>query len=155
MYALSGILFNHEGERRGIEFVTRKITDGVAKIKAGKQKFIELGDLWPKRDWGYAGDYVEGMWLMLQQDKPKDYVLATGEAHTIEEFLDIAFREVGINDWRPYVKQNPAFMRPAEVDYLLGDPSRAEKELGWERKVDFPGLVKLMVQHDLKLQLDK
>lgn len=152
MYAVSGILFNHEGERRGVEFVTRKITNAVARIKLGLQDSLELGDLWPKRDWGYAGDYVEGMWLMLQQETPKDYVLATGETHSIEEFLDLAFKEVGIDDWKPYVQQNPAFMRPAEVDLLLGDPSLAEKELGWKRKVDFPGLVKLMVEHDLSVE---
>lgn len=152
MFAVSGILFNHEGEKRGIEFVTRKITKAVARIKLGLQEYVELGDLWPKRDWGYAGDYVEGMWLMLQQDKPQDYVLATGETHSIEEFLDLAFEEVGIHDWKPYVRQNPAFMRPAEVDLLLGDPSKAEKELGWKRKVDFPGLVKLMVKHDLEVE---
>ncbi len=152
MHASCGILFNHEGERRGVEFVTRKITNAVARIHLGKQDHIELGDLWPQRDWGYAGDYVEGMWLMLQQDKPGDYVLATGETHSIEEFLDLAFKEIGIDDWKPYVKQNPAFMRPAEVDLLLGDPSKAEKELGWKRKVDFPGLVKLMVKHDLELE---
>lgn len=150
MFAVSGILFNHEGERRGAEFVTRKITKAVARIKLGKQDYIELGDLWPKRDWGYAGDYVKGMWLMLQQDKPKDYVLATGETHSIEDFLTLAFKEIGIDDWKPYIKQNPAFMRPAEVDLLLGDPTKAEKELGWKRKVDFPGLVKLMVKHDLE-----
>ncbi|MDR2832539.1 MAG: GDP-mannose 4,6-dehydratase [Streptococcaceae bacterium] len=152
MYAVSGILFNHEGERRGLEFVTRKITNAVARIKLGLQDHIELGDLWPKRDWGYAGDYVQGMWLMLQQDTPDDYVLATGETHSIEEFLDIAFNEVGISDWRPYVKQNPAFMRPAEVDLLLGDPTKAETQLGWKREVDFPGLVKLMMEHDLELE---
>lgn len=152
MFAVSGILFNHEGDRRGLEFVTRKITNAVARISLGLQDHIELGDLYPKRDWGYAGDYVEGMWLMLQQEKPKDYVLATGETHSIEEFLELAFKEVGIDDWRPYVRQNPEFMRPAEVDLLLGDPSLAEKELGWKRKVDFPGLVKLMVQTDLKIQ---
>ncbi len=155
MFAVSGILFNHEGDRRGVEFVTRKITNAVARIKLGKQDHIELGDLWPKRDWGYAGDYVEGMWLMLQQEKPDDYVLATGETHSIEEFLTLAFKEIGIDDWKPYVKQNPAFMRPAEVDLLLGDPSKAEKELGWKRKVDFPGLVKLMVEHDLKVESEK
>ncbi len=152
MYACSGILFNHEGERRGVEFVTRKITNAVARIKLGKQKYIVLGDLWPKRDWGYAGDYVEGMWRILQQDKPEDYVLATGETHSIEEFLTLAFKEIGIDDWEPYVKQDPAFMRPAEVDLLLGDPTRAKKELGWKPKVDFPGLVKLMVEHDLELE---
>ncbi len=150
MFAVSGILFNHEGERRGLEFVTRKISNAVARIKLGKQKDIVLGDLWPKRDWGYAGDYVEGMWLMLQQDKPQDYVLATGETYSIEDFLTLAFKEIGIDDWKPYVKQDPKFMRPAEVDLLLGDPTKAEKELGWKRKVDFPGLVKLMVEHDLK-----
>ena len=104
MYACSGILFNHEGERRGVEFVTRKITNAVARIKLGKQKYIVLGDLWPKRDWGYAGDYGEGMWRILQQDKPEDYVLATGETHSIEEFLTLAFKEIGIDDWEPYVK---------------------------------------------------
>lgn len=155
MFAVSGILFNHEGERRGVEFVTRKITNAVARIKLGLQSHIELGDLWPQRDWGYAGDYVEGMWLMLQQDEPKDYVLATGETHSIEEFLTLAFKEIGIDDWKPYVKQNPAFMRPAEVDLLLGDPTKAEKELGWKRKVDFPGLVKLMVEHDLAIESTK
>jgi len=155
MFAVSGILFNHEGDRRGVEFVTRKITNAVARIKLGLQDHIELGDLWPKRDWGYAGDYVEGMWLMLQQDTPDDYVLATGETHSIEEFLDLAFKEIGIDDWKPYVKQNPAFMRPAEVDLLLGDPTKAERELGWKRKVDFPGLVKLMVQHDLEVEKGK
>ena len=154
MFAVSGILFNHEGDRRGVEFVTRKITNAVARIKLGKQDHIELGDLWPKRDWGYAGDYVEGMWLMLQQDTPDDFVLATGETHSIEEFLDLAFREIGIDDWKPYVRQNPAFMRPAEVDLLLGDPTKAETVLGWKRKVDFPGLVKLMAEHDLKVEAD-
>ncbi|HEX8227398.1 MAG TPA: GDP-mannose 4,6-dehydratase [Candidatus Saccharimonadales bacterium] len=150
--ASCGILFNHEGERRGIEFVTRKISNAVARIHLGKQSHIELGNLDPKRDWGYAGDYVEGMWRMLQQDKPDDYVLATGETHSIGEYLELAFKEVGIDDWKPYVKQNPEFMRPAEVDILLGNPTKAEKVLGWERKVDFPGLVKLMVQHDIKLE---
>lgn len=152
MFVACGILFNHEGERRGVEFVTRKITDAVARIQLGVQDHIELGDLWPKRDWGYAGDYVQGMWSMLQHSEPDDFVLATGETHSIEEFLTLAFGEIGIDDWRPYVVQNPAFMRPAEVDILLGDPTKAEQVLGWERKVDFPGLVKLMVEHDLKVQ---
>ena len=152
MYASCGILFNHEGDRRGLEFVTRKITNAVARIKLGKQEHIELGSLDPKRDWGYAGDYVEGMWRMLQQDEPGDYVLATGETHTIREFLDLAFKEVGIDDWTPYVKQNPEFMRPAEVDILLGDPTKAETVLGWKRKVDFQGLVKLMIDNDLELE---
>lgn len=155
MYAVSGILFNHEGERRGIEFVTRKITNAVARIKLGLQDHIELGDLWPKRDWGYAGDYVKGMWLMLQQEIPDDYVLATGETHSIKEFLDLAFAEIGVDDWQQYVIQNPAFIRPAEVDLLLGDPTKAEKELGWKREVDFPNLVKLMVNHDLEIEGNK
>jgi len=152
IHASCGILFNHEGPRRGLEFVTRKISNAVARIHLGKQKNIELGNLDPKRDWGYAGDYVEGMWRMLQQDKPDDYVLATGQTHSIQDFLELAFKEIGVDDWRPYVKQNPAFMRPAEVDILLGNPEKAEKVLGWKRKVDFPGLVKMMVQHDLGLE---
>jgi GDPmannose 4,6-dehydratase len=151
MFIATGILFNHEGERRGLEFVTRKITNAVAKIHHGVQDHIVLGDLYPKRDWGYAGDYVRGMWQMLQHHEPDDFVLASGETHSIEEFLELAFAEVGISDWRPYVKQDPQFMRPAEVDILLGDPSKAERVLGWKREVDFPSLVKLMVQHDLKL----
>jgi GDPmannose 4,6-dehydratase len=155
MHASCGILFNHEGPMRGLEFVTRKISNAVARISLGKQEYIELGNLEPKRDWGYAGDYVEGMWRMLQQDKPEDYVLATGETHSIGEFLDLAFKEVGINDWRPYVRQNPKFMRPADVDILLGNPTKAEKELGWKREVDFPGLVKMMVKNDLKIEKSK
>lgn len=151
MFVSCGILFNHEGERRGLEFVTRKITNAVARISLGLQDTIELGDLWPKRDWGYAGDFVRGMWLMLQHDVPDDFVLATGETHSIEEFLTLAFAEIGIDDWRPYVVQNPEFMRPAEVDILLGDPAKAERELGWTREVDFPGLVSRMVAHDLSL----
>lgn len=152
MHASCGILFNHEGERRGLEFVTRKISNAVARIHLGKQDHIELGNLEPKRDWGYAGDYVEGMWRMLQQDTPDDYVLATGETHSIGEFLDLAFGQVGIKDWKPYVKQNPAFIRPAEVDILLGNPAKAETKLGWKRKVDFEGLVKLMVEYDIGLE---
>lgn len=166
MYAVSGILFNHEGERRGPEFVTRKISQAVAHISKGKQDYIELGNLDSKRDWGYAGDYVEGMWRMLQSDEPKDYVLATGETHSIREFCELAFKEVNVDiTWRGEgggeegvdqngvvrIKINPDFYRPAEVDVLLGDPSRAENELGWHRKVDFPGLVKLMVEHDVQL----
>ncbi|TQM66279.1 GDPmannose 4,6-dehydratase [Klugiella xanthotipulae] len=151
MFVTCGILFNHEGERRGVEFVTRKITHAVARIKAGLQDTIELGDLWPKRDWGYAGDFVRGMHLMVQHDVPDDFVLATGETHSIEEFLTLAFAEIGVDDWRPYVVQNPAFMRPAEVDILLGNPAKAEKVLGWKREVDFPGLVSRMVRHDLAL----
>lgn len=155
MHASCGILFNHEGPRRGVEFVTRKISNAVARIHLGKQDHIELGTLDPKRDWGYAGDYVEGMWLMLQQDEPDDYVLATGKTHSIKDYLELAFKEVGIDDWRPYVKQNPEFMRPAEVDILLGNPAKAERELGWKREVDFPSLVSMMVQHDLGLEAEK
>jgi GDPmannose 4,6-dehydratase len=152
MHASCGILFNHEGPRRGIEFVTRKISNAVARIHLGLQEHIELGNLDSKRDWGYAGDYVEGMWLMLQQEKPDDYVLATGETHSIQDFLELAFKKIGINDWHPYVKQNPKFLRPAEVDILLGNPEKAERVLGWKRKVDFTGLVNMMVDYDLGLE---
>lgn len=155
MFVSTGILFNHEGERRGLEFVTRKITNAVAKIHLGIENHVTLGDLWPKRDWGYAGDYVRGMWQMLQHDEPDDFVLATGETHSIEEFLSLAFAEIGIDDWKPYVRQDPKFMRPAEVDILLGDPSKAERVLGWRREVDFHGLVKRMVQHDIRLLSDE
>jgi GDPmannose 4,6-dehydratase len=151
MFVSTGILFNHEGERRGLEFVTRKITNAVAKIHLGLDDHVTLGDLWPKRDWGYAGDYVRGMWQMLQHDEPDDFVLATGETHSIEEFLALAFAEIGIDDPRPYVRQDPKFMRPAEVDILLGDPSKAERVLGWKREVDFPSLVRRMVRHDIRL----
>ena len=151
MFVSTGILFNHEGERRGLEFVTRKITNAVAKIHLGLEDHVTLGDLYPKRDWGYAGDYVRGMWQMLQHNEPDDFVLATGETHSIEEFLALAFAEIDIEDWRPYVRQDPKFMRPAEVDILLGDPSKAERVLGWKREVDFPGLVQRMVQHDIRL----
>lgn len=151
MFVSTGILFNHEGERRGLEFVTRKITNAAAKIHLGMEDHVTLGDLWPKRDWGYAGDYVRGMWQMLQHDEPDDFILATGETHSIEEFLTLAFAEIGIDDWRPYVRQDPKYMRPAEVDILLGDPSKAERVLSWHREVDFHGLVKRMVQHDIRL----
>tara|TARA_B100000131_G_scaffold264359_1_gene261586 strand:+ start:272 stop:1291 length:1020 start_codon:yes stop_codon:yes gene_type:complete len=150
MFACSGILFNHESERRGIEFVTRKITDGVARIHLGLQDHIALGTLDAKRDWGYAPDYVEGMWLMLQQDEPKDYVLATGKTFSIRDFLELAFQEVGIEDWKPYVKQDPRFMRPAEVDVLRGDATKAKTELGWEPKTDLQQMVKIMVASDLE-----
>ncbi len=152
MHASCGILFNHEGPKRGIEFVTRKISNAVARIHLGLQDKIELGNLDSKRDWGYAGDYVEGMWRMLQQDKPDDYVLATGETHSIKEFLELAFKEIGITDWQPYVVKNPAFLRPAEVDILLGNPEKAEKVLGWKRKVDFEGLVSMMVKNDIQVE---
>lgn len=152
MFVSCGILFNHEGPRRGLEFVTRKITHAVARIELGLQDTVTLGDLWPKRDWGYAGDYVRGMWQMLQHDEPDDFVLATGITASIEEFLALAFLEIGVTDWRKYVVQDPAFMRPAEVDILLGDPSKAEEVLGWRRQVDLRGLVSLMVRSDLHEQ---
>jgi len=152
MFVSCGILFNHEGERRGFEFVTRKITSAVARISLGTQDHIELGDLWPKRDWGYAGDYVRGMWQILQHDSPDDFVLASGETHSVEEFLSASFAEIGVDDWRPYVRQNPAFMRPAEVDILLGDPTKAEEVLGWRRDVDFHEVISRMVANDLRLQ---
>jgi GDPmannose 4,6-dehydratase len=151
MYACSGILFNHESERRGIEFVTRKITDGIARIELGLQDKITLGNLDSKRDWGYAPDYVEAMWLMLQQNEPEDYVIATGETHSIREFLDVAFNHIGIDDWENYIGQDPRFMRPAEVDVLRGDSTRAKNELGWEPKTSFKELVEKMVNNDLKL----
>lgn len=149
MYACSGILFNHESPRRGVEFVTRKITDAVAKIKLGLATELRLGNLDAKRDWGFAGDYVKAMWLMLQQDKPKDYVISTGETHTVEEFVEIAFSHVGLN-WKDYVVIDEKFVRPAEVDLLLGDCSKAKEELKWELEVSFEQLVKLMVDEDLK-----
>jgi GDPmannose 4,6-dehydratase len=149
IHASSGICFNHEGERRGLEFVTRKITNGVARIKLGLQDKISLGNLDSARDWGYAGDFVEAMWRIVQQDEPDDYVIATGETHTIGEFLDVAFRCAGIDDWEPYVEQDPRFMRPAEVDLLLGDPTKANEKLGWTRKVSFAQLVERMYTHDL------
>ncbi len=155
MFACSGILFNHEGPRRGLEFVTRKITNAVARIKLGLQNEIVLGNLDSKRDWGYAGDYVRAMWLMLQHDTPEDFVIATGETHSIREFLDLAFAEVGIDDWTQYVRQDPKFLRPAEVDLLIGDASQAKEKLGWEPEVSFPQLVKMMVEHDLEVEAAK
>jgi GDPmannose 4,6-dehydratase len=152
IFASCGILFNHESPKRGMEFVTRKISNAVARISLGKQDYIELGNLDAKRDWGFAGDYVEGMWKMLQQDQPREYVLATGKTYSIEDFLTHAFKEIGISDWKPYVKQNPDFMRPAEVNVLLGDSSKAEKELNWRRKVDFNQLVTMMVKSDIALE---
>jgi GDPmannose 4,6-dehydratase len=148
MFACSGILFNHESPRRGLEFVTRKITHGVARIVAGKQHELALGDLRPQRDWGYAGDYVRAMWAMLQQDEADDYVVASGETHTIEEFATRAFAAVGL-DWRDYVRSDPKFYRPAEVNLLIGKAEKAERALGWEPTVDFPALVRMMVEADL------
>tara|TARA_X000001382_G_scaffold33984_1_gene22416 strand:- start:3389 stop:4348 length:960 start_codon:yes stop_codon:yes gene_type:complete len=150
MFACSGILFNHESERRGIEFVTRKITDGVARIHLGLQDKITLGNLEAKRDWGYSPDYCEAMWLMLQQDSPDDYVIATNETHSIREFLDLAFERVGITDWKKYVGQDPRFMRPAEVDVLRGDSTKAQTELGWKPKTPFKQLVYKMVDNDIE-----
>jgi GDPmannose 4,6-dehydratase len=150
LYACSGILFNHESPRRGLEFVTRKITYHVAQIKTGLAKELRLGNLQAKRDWGFAGDYVRAMWLMLQQEKPDDYVIGTGETHTVEEFVKIAFDHVGI-DWRKHVVVDPAFIRPAEVDLLLADPTRSRRVLGWKPEVSFEGLVKMMVDSDLAL----
>lgn len=155
MHASSGILFNHESPRRGPEFVTRKITQAVARIKLGLQENIVLGNLDAKRDWGFAGDYVEAMWLMLQQAEADDYVIATGETHSIEEFLTLAFDEVGITDWKPFVVQDPRFMRPAEVDLLIGDPAKARNTLGWKPKVSFPELVAMMVESDLREQSNR
>lgn len=149
LFALSGILFNHESPRRGKEFVTRKISDGVARIKLGLDKELRMGNLEARRDWGFAGDYVHAMWLMLQQDKPDDYVIATGKDHSVKEFLDLAFSHVGMN-WQDYVVTDPEFLRPAEVDHLLGDASKAERDLGWKPAVDFEGLVRMMVDADIE-----
>jgi len=151
LFACSGILFNHESPRRGIEFVTRKITNAVARIKLGLQDKLELGSLEPKRDWGFSGDYVEAMWLMLQQEKPDDYVIATGENHSVREFVEEAFKVAEINDWEKYVISNSAkHTRPAEVDYLIGDASKARDVLGWKPKTSFKELVKMMVEADLE-----
>ncbi|MGR5973782.1 GDP-mannose 4,6-dehydratase [Bacillus cereus] len=149
MFACSGILFNHESPRRGLEFVTRKVTDAVAKIKLGLANELRLGNLDSKRDWGFAGDYVKAMWLMLQQDTPDDYVISTGEMHTVEELVEVAFSHVGLN-WKDYVVIDEKFVRPAEVDLLLGDCSKAKKELGWKLEVSFEELVKMMVDEDMK-----
>lgn len=149
MHASSGILFNHESPRRGPEFVTRKISQAVARIKLGLQDEIVLGNIDAKRDWGFAGDYVEAMWRMLQQPEADDYVVATGETHSIGEYLDLAFTAIGVDEWSRYVKQDPAFMRPAEVDLLIGDPTKAKTVLGWQPKVSFPELVTMMVESDL------
>lgn len=152
MFAVSGILFNHESPRRGLEFVTRKISNAVARIKLGKQKFIELGNLEAKRDWGYAKDYVEAMWLMLQQDRADDYVVATGETHSVREFLEIACQAAGLGDYQQYYKHNKKYDRPAEVDLLIGNPEKAKQELKWQPTVTFEQLVTLMVEKDLELE---
>lgn len=150
MYCANGILFNHESPIRGIEFVTRKISDGVARIKLGLADEIRLGNLDSKRDWGFAGDYVEAMWLMLQQEKPDNYIVSTGETHSIRDFLDLAFKHVGIKDWEKYVKIDPRFKRPAELFSLHGTNKKAKEVLGWEPKVKFEELVKMMVDADMK-----
>jgi GDPmannose 4,6-dehydratase len=155
MYACSGILFNHEGPRRGLEFVTRKITNTAARIKLGIDKELVLGNTDAKRDWGYAGDYVKAMWMMLQQDAPDDYVIATGESHSVDEFLTLAFEKAGLGDFHQYVRHDPKFFRPAEVDLLIGDPSKAEKKLGWKREVGFDQLVDMMVQHDIAYETNR
>jgi GDPmannose 4,6-dehydratase len=148
MYAVSGILFNHESPRRGIEFVTRKVTDAAARIKLGLATELRLGNLDARRDWGFAGDYVDAMWRMLQQPEPQDFVIGTGETHTVRELVEIAFSHLGL-DWQKYVKTDERFIRPAEVDILLADPTKANRELDWTRTVDFKGLVTMMVDADL------
>jgi GDPmannose 4,6-dehydratase len=152
LFGCSGILFNHESPRRGYEFVTRKVTSSVARIKLGLQPSLALGNLEARRDWGFSGDYVRAMWLMLQQDEPDDYVIATGETHSVRELVELAFRVAGIDDWERYVQVEQSFFRPAEVDLLIGDPSKAKKQLGWEPTVTFEGLVTMMVEHDLELE---
>ncbi len=149
LFACSGILFNHESPRRGLEFVTHKVTHAAARIKLGMQQELHVGNLEARRDWGYAGDYVRGMWLMLQQDKPDDYVLATGETHSVQELCDVAFSRAGLN-WRDHVVIDPKYYRPAEVDLLIGDPTKAGHVLGWEPQVTFKALVEMMVDADLK-----
>lgn len=150
MFAVSGILFNHESPRRGLEFVTRKVANAVARVKLGKQEFVELGNLESKRDWGYAKDYVEAMWLMLQQETPEDFVVATGETHSVQEFLQLSCEVAGIDNWESVYKHNPKFDRPAEVDLLIGDASKAREKLGWKPKTSFTELVKLMVEAELE-----
>ncbi len=152
LYAVSGILFNHESPRRGLEFVTRKIANGVARVKLGKQSVVELGNLEAKRDWGYAKDYVEAMWLMLQQDAPDDYVIATGETHSVKEFFQLACKVAGITDWESVIAHNPAYDRPAEVDLLIGDASKANTVLQWKPSISFMQLVELMVTAELELE---
>ena len=150
LFACNGILFNHESPRRGETFVTRKVTRAVARISVGLQEKLFLGNLEARRDWGFAGDYVEAMWLMLQQDQPKDYVVATGEAYSVRDLVEAAFSQVDL-DWNDYVEIDPAYFRPTEVDFLQGDPTRAMEELGWKPRVQFPELVAMMVAHDLEL----
>ena len=155
MHASSGILFNHEGPRRGLEFVTRKISNAAVRIKLGLQHELVMGTLDAKRDWGYAGDYVKAMWMMLQQDEPDDFVISTGEAHTVQEFVEKAFAHAGLDNWAKYVRQDPKFLRPAEVDLLIGDSAKAKAVLGWEPEVGFDELVKMMVDNDMALEKAK
>ncbi|MBU0978829.1 GDP-mannose 4,6-dehydratase [Patescibacteria group bacterium] len=155
IFAVSGMMFNHESPRRGLEFVTRKIANGVARVKLGKQKHVELGNLESKRDWGYAKDYVEAMWLMLQQEKPEDFVIATGKTHSVKEFLELACQVAGLKDWQAVYKHNPDFDRPAEVDLLVGDASKAKQKLGWQPSVSFEELVKIMVDAELEIESKK
>ena len=155
LFACAGILFNHESPRRGIEFVTRKVTNAVARIKLGLQNELVLGDVRPKRDWGFAGDYVEAMWLMLQQDEPSDFVVATGETHSVQELIELAFAAAEIDDWEAHVRSDARFFRPAEVDLLVGDATRAREVLGWKPRVRFEELVTRMVEHDLATERKK
>ena len=152
MFACSGILFNHESERRGVEFVTRKVSKAVARIKLGLQNELVLGDLEPRRDWGYAGDYVKAMWQMLQQDEPDDFVVATGQSYAVRDLVRLAFQAVDIDDWEQFVRQDPKFLRPAEVDVLVGDATKAHTKLGWSPDVQFSDLVRRMVTHDLAIE---
>jgi len=149
LFAVSGILFNHESPRRGLEFVTRKVTDGAARIKLGLADSLSLGNLDAHRDWGFAGDYVRAMWLMLQQDQAEDFVIATGESHSVRELVEVAFHHAGL-DWRKHVRTDPKLLRPAEVDHLIGDASRARRVLGWQPTITFDGLVEMMVKEDLR-----
>jgi GDPmannose 4,6-dehydratase len=154
-WACSGILFNHESPRRGYEFLTRKVTHAVARIALGRQKVLAVGNMDVSRDWGFAGDYVQAMWLMLQQDEPDDYVIATGESHSVRELLDVAFERVGIDDWAPYVLQDQRFFRPADIAALVGDASKARAELGWKPQVNFQQLIEMMVDADLQKEEHK
>jgi GDPmannose 4,6-dehydratase len=149
LFAVSGMLFNHESPRRGLEFVTRKVTDGVARIKLGLSDILSLGNLEAKRDWGFAGDYVKAMWMMLQQERPDDYVVATGISHSVNDLVEVAFGHAGL-DWRKHVKLDPSLIRPAEVEHLIGDSSKARAHLGWTPSVDFAALVRMMVDADLE-----
>ena len=151
-HASSGILFNHESPRRGPEFVTRKVTQSVARIATGKQEKLVMGNLDAKRDWGFAGDYVKAMWLMLQQEVADDYVISTGTTHSVEELVELAFAIAGISNWRDYVTQSQEFMRPAEVDLLIGDPQKAHEKLGWKTETTFEQLVTMMVENDMRIE---